>query len=85
MHLRLPVTFYTFLTYGWPRLHDFWFFGYLKDAVYRDGVPASLLELRTKIETVINGIISDVLQRVVINFDERVDACLAMRDHTRHL
>ena len=36
--------------------NDFWLFGYLKDKVYRDGVPATLHELQTKIETVINGI-----------------------------
>lgn len=58
--------------------NDFWLFGHLKDVVYREGVPASLDILKARIESAINDITADVLRRVIVSFDERVDACLQM-------
>ena len=66
--------------------NDFWLFGYLKDVVYRDGVPASLSDLKARIESAISSITPDVLQRVIASFDERVDVCLAMNgEHFSHV
>ena len=58
--------------------NDFWLFGYLKDVIYRDGVPKPLNELKTRIKDVMRAITPEVLQRVILSFDERVDACLAL-------
>lgn len=66
--------------------NDFWLFGYLKDVVYRDGVPPSLSVLQSKIQDAVSSITQDVLQRVICSFDERVDACLAMNgEHFSHV
>ena len=54
--------------------------------VYRDVVPGSLSDLKTRIESAINGITPNVLQRVIASFEERVDICLAVNGaHFSHV
>jgi len=58
-------------------MYFFYFFlwGYVKDQVYVPPLPASILELKVRIQTVIETNTADMLQTVWNELDYRVYVC----------
>lgn len=54
---------------------DFFLWGYLKAEVFKDH-PTSLNQLKEAIQEEIEGISSDMLVRVMENFQERLQMCI---------
>ncbi len=54
---------------------DYFLWGFLKDRIYKNA-PETLAELKLAIETEIQAIESDMLERVFSNFEERLVACI---------
>ncbi len=64
---------------------DYFLWGMLKNAVYRDA-PATIEDLKTKIEEAMNAISPQTLKRVFDNLIRRVKACKAANgQHFEHL
>jgi hypothetical protein len=65
---------------------DFFLWGYFKDLVYVPPLPASIPELKVRIRTAIETIITDMLRTVWNELDYRVDVCRITKDaHIEHL
>ncbi|CAK9810866.1 Mariner Mos1 transposase [Anthophora plagiata] len=59
---------------------DFFLWGYLKAEVFKDR-PTSLNQLKEAIQEEIEGISSDMLARVMQNFQERLQMCIGRQGH----
>ena len=65
---------------------DFFLWVYVKDQVYVPPLPASIPELKVRIRTATETITADMLQKVWIELDYRVDVCRITKGaHIEHL
>jgi hypothetical protein len=71
---------------GWPARSpdlspcDFFLWGYLKEKVFKHH-PRSLEDLKERIQQEIDAILPDLTQRVMKNFRERLQQCVANDGH----
>ena len=55
---------------------DYWLWGYIKDKVYRNS-PQTIDDLKHNIKTTIEAIDTDMLGRVMANFEKRLEYVVA--------
>ncbi|GFV32171.1 uncharacterized protein TNCV_1674591 [Trichonephila clavipes] len=54
---------------------DFLLWGFVKDKVFVPNLPVDLADLKQRITTVIDGLDSDILTRVSVEVDNRLNVC----------
>jgi hypothetical protein len=65
---------------------DFFVWGFIKDRVFVPPLPATLVDLRTRVTAAITVIDHDMLQRVQQELDYRFDVCrVTSGAHIEHL
>lgn len=55
---------------------DYFLWGYVKDLVYRNGVPADLEELQERIETIFEEMPQEMIDKAVDSFKTRLEKCV---------
>jgi hypothetical protein len=64
---------------------DFFFWGYVKDAVYVPPLPTALDELKNRIVTAVESVTNDMLERVSEEFEYHLNVSRVTRgSHIEH-